>query len=155
MDTYPIYKWAENTAVGQWIQGGTWPFPLIETFHILALAVFLGALFLIDLRLMGLKMGGIAAARMYRELHTYINWGILVILVSGAMLFASEGGKLYDNSAFGPKMYFLAAALVSHYTLHKRAVATEQPPAWAPIAAILSQALWFLTGAAGRAIGFV
>ena len=155
MDTYPIYKWAENTAVGQWIQGGTWPFPLIETFHILALAVFLGALFLIDLRLMGLKMGGIGAARMYRELHTYINWGILVILVSGAMLFASEGGKLYDNSAFGPKRYFLTAALVSHYTLHKRAVASEQPPAWAPIAGFLSQFLWFLTGAAGRAIGFV
>lgn len=155
MDTYPIYLWAENTAIGEWIRNGTWPFPLIETFHILALALFMGALFLIDLRLMGFKFNGIAAARMYRELHTYINWGILVILVSGAMLMASEGGKLYENSAFGPKMYLLFAALVTHYTIHKKAVASDQPPGWAPIAGFLSQFLWLATGAAGRAIGFV
>jgi hypothetical protein len=155
MDFYPIFQWAENTFIGEWIRGGTWPFPLIETFHILALAVFLGALFLIDLRLMGLKMGGITAARLYRELHVYINWGILVILVSGAFLFASEGGKLYDNSAFGPKMYFLAAALVFHYTGHKRAVATEVPPSWGALAGAVSLLLWFTVGAAGRAIGFV
>lgn len=155
MDPYPIYKWAEDTALGEWIRGGTWPFPLIETFHILALAVFLGALFLIDLRLIGFKVGGISAATMYRQLHKYINWGIVVILVSGGMLFASEGGKLYDNSAFAPKMYFLAAALITHYTIHRRAVAAETPPAWGPIAGILSQCLWLLTGAAGRAIGFV
>lgn len=155
MDTYPIFLWAENTGIGEWIRDGTWPFPLIETFHILALALFMGALFLIDLRLMGLKFSGIAAARMYRELHAYINWGILVILVSGALLLAAEGGKLYDNSAFGPKMYLLAAALLTHYTIHKKAVASDQPPGWAPIAGFLSQFLWLATGAAGRAIGFV
>jgi uncharacterized membrane protein (UPF0136 family) len=155
MDLLPIFQWAEATAVGEWIRGGTWPFPLIETFHILALAVFLGALFLIDLRLLGLKIGGISAAAMSRQLNVYINWGIVVILVSGFMLFASEGGKLYENSAFMPKMYFLLAALVSHYTLHKWAVASDNPPAWAPLAGALSLILWFATGMAGRAIGFV
>ena len=155
MDFYPLFKWAENTAIGESIRGGTWPFPLIETFHILALAVFLGALFLIDLRLMGLKMGGITAARLNRELKSYINWGIVVILASGALLFCSEGGKLYDNSAFAPKMYLLATALVFHYTAHRRAVATEQPPGWGALAGALSLLLRFAVGAAGRAIGFV
>jgi hypothetical protein len=155
MDTYPIFKWAEDTAVGEWIRGGTWPFPLIETFHILALAVFVGCIFLVDLRLMGLKMGGITAARLYRELNAYINWGIVIILVSGAMLFASEGGKLYENAAFSPKMILLAMALLFHYTGHRKAVATEQPPSWGALAGALSLILWFATGAAGRAIGFV
>jgi hypothetical protein len=71
------------------------------------------------------------------------------------MLFASEGAKLYDNSAFSPKMLALAAALIFHYTVHKKAVSTEVPPAWGPIAGIFSLGLWFFTGAAGRAIGFV
>ena len=155
MNTYPIYQWAEYTPVGEWIRGNTWPFPLIETFHILALAVFMGALFLIDLRLMGLKMGGITAARLNRELNTYINWGILIILVSGAMLFASEGGKLHDNGAFPPKMVIMFAALAFHYTVHKKAVSTDVPPSWGWLAGLLSLCLWFLTGAAGRAIGFV
>jgi hypothetical protein len=115
----------------------------------------MGALFLVDLRLMGLKMGGITAARLYRETHVYINAGILVILLSGGLLFASEGGKLYSNDAFSPKMMLLAAALVFHYTGHKRAVATEVPPSWGALAGALSLFLWFATGAAGRAIGFV
>jgi hypothetical protein len=155
MDLLPIYQWAEGTALGGWIRGHTWPFPMIETFHILALAVFMGALFLIDLRLMGLKMGGITAARLNRELNTYINWGILIILASGAMLFCSEGGKLYDNAAFSPKMVIMAAALVFHFTVHRKAVSTEVPPAWGGLAGALSLILWFGTGAAGRAIGFV
>jgi hypothetical protein len=104
---------------------------------------------------MGLKMGGISAARLNRELNSYINWGIVVILVSGALLFASEGGKLYDNDAFTPKMVLLVLALIFHYTGHKKAVATEQPPSWGALAGALSLLLWFGVGAAGRAIGFV
>ena len=155
MDLLPIFKWAEDTRIGELIRGNTWPFPLIETFHILALAVFVGALFLIDLRLMGVQMGGISAAKLNRELNSYINWGIVIILVSGGLLFCSEGGKLHDNDAFMPKMILMALALVFHYTVHKKAVTTEIPPSWGPLAGALSLFLWFATGAAGRAIGFV
>jgi uncharacterized membrane protein len=155
MDFQPIFQWAEDTAIGAWVRGSTWPFPLIETFHILALAVFMGALFLIDLRLLGFRIGGISAAAMNRQMNSYINWGIVVILVSGFLLFASEGGKLYDNDAFTPKMILLALALIFHYTGHRIAVSTEQPPSWGWAAGALSLCLWFLTGAAGRAIGFV
>ncbi|MEO8098962.1 MAG: DUF6644 family protein [Acidobacteriota bacterium] len=155
MNLFPIFKWADETAIGNYIRDRTWPFPLIETLHIMALAVFLGALFLIDLRLMGLKMGGITAARLNRELNRYINWGIGIILLSGAMLFMSEGVKSYTNDAFMPKMVVLIMALAFHYTVHKKAVASEQPPSWGALAGIVSLLLWFTVGAAGRAIGFV
>ncbi len=151
----PIFQWAEQSNIGAYIRDRTWPFPLIETVHIMSLAVFMGALFLIDLRLMGVKMGGIAASRITRELHRYIDWGIALILITGVMLFASEGNKLYSNAAFAPKMVLLAAALLFHYTAHRKAVANEQTPAWAPAAGLLSQLLWIGVGAAGRAIGFV
>jgi hypothetical protein len=54
-----------------------------------------------------------------------------------------------------PKMYVLIAALLFHYTGHKKAVATEVPPSWGALAGALSLLLWFGVGAAGRAIGFV
>ena len=143
MNLFPIFQWAENTAVGEWIRGGTWPFPLIETFHILALAVFMGSLFLIDLRLMGLRMGGITAARLNRELNTYINWGILIILVSGGLLFCSEGGKLFDNAAFSPKMVIMAAAIVFHYTVHRKALNTAPVHRASPCKARATRAFLF------------
>ena len=151
----PIFQWAEGSSIGAYIRDRTWPFPLIETIHIMSLAVFLGALFLIDLRLMGVKMGGIAASRMTRELHRYIDWGIALILITGVMLFASEGNKLYVNDAFTPKMILLAAALLFHYTAHRKAVSGDQPPSWGALAGFVSQLLWIGVGAAGRAIGFV
>lgn len=152
---YPLFQWADDSFLGAYIRDRTWPFPLIETVHIMALAVFLGALFLIDLRLMGVKMGGLAASRMTRELNRYIDWGIVAILLTGIALFASEGGKLYENAAFAPKMVLLGAALVFHYTAHRKAVANEEPPAWGAVAGFVSQMLWIGVGAAGRAIGFV
>jgi len=91
----------------------------------------------------------------FRELHRYIDWGIAIILITGVMLFASEGNKLYVNAAFTPKMVLLAAALLFHYTAHRKAVANEQPPAWGAVAGLVSQLLWIGVGAAGRAIGFV
>ena len=46
----------DGTAISLFIKGTTWVFPLVETIHILALAVLLGSLFLIDLRLLGIAI---------------------------------------------------------------------------------------------------
>lgn len=155
MELYPFFEWADQTAVGEFVRGNTWAFPLTETFHIMALAVLLGSLFLIDLRLLGVKMRGLSAAKLGRELNVYMNWSIVIILVTGALLFLSEAVKSYSNDAFWPKMYLLGLALVFHYTGHKAAIKADNPPAWGWIAGALSLFLWFGVGAAGRAIGFV
>jgi hypothetical protein len=67
--------------------------------------------------------------------------------------FASEGGKLYENAAFGPKMWFLLAALVCHYTLHKKAVASEHPRAWGPSPALCPSSCGFSPGPQAARLG--
>jgi uncharacterized membrane protein len=151
----PFYTWCDQTAAGAFVRGNTWAFPLIETVHIMALAVLFGSLFLIDLRLLGAKMRDLPAARIGRELNVYMNWSIAVILVTGVLLFLSEALKAYGNDAFRPKIILLTLALLYHYTVHKRALRAEEPPAWGKLAGALSLLLWFGVGAAGRAIGFV
>ncbi len=155
MDTYAIFAWFDKSALGEGIRGNTWSFPLIEVFHIFALAVLLGSLFLIDMRLLGVRFGGITASRLGRELNRYMNWSIVTILISGTLLFTAEAVKAYDNDAFTPKVVLILLALMFHYTVHRRALQPEKAPAWAPLAALISLGLWFGAGAAGRAIGFV
>jgi hypothetical protein len=46
MNMFPIYQWFDDTAIGQFIAGNTWAFPLTETFHIMALAVMFGCIFI-------------------------------------------------------------------------------------------------------------
>jgi uncharacterized membrane protein len=155
MNLYPFFVWCDGTMLGQWVRGNTWAFPLTETIHIIALTVLLGSLFVIDLRLMGAKMRDLVPSRMQRELHRYINWSIVVILLTGVMLFLSEATKTYHNGAFPIKIVLLGLALAYHYTVHRKALETETPPVWARYAGALSLLLWFSVGAAGRAIGFV
>ena len=152
----PFFKWCDATAIGQGIRGTTWEFPLIETIHILALAVLLGSILMIDLRLLGV-LHRIPVSKMQRELGTYINVSLVIILITGVLLFLSEASKAYGNAAFLPKITLLALAMIYHYTVHRKAGLSESPsgPAWGKVAALISIGLWFGVGVAGRAIGFV
>lgn len=153
----PFFRWCDATWLGDAIRGVTWAFPLIETIHILALAVLLGSIFLLNLRLLGVWIHNWTPKQMARVLSPYIWISLVVILVSGVMLFLSEALKAFDNAAFGPKIELLILAMVYHYTIYRKAAATEAeaPPVWAKAAAVLSLVLWFGVGVAGRAIGFV
>jgi hypothetical protein len=155
MNLQPFFEWCDATALGAFVRGNTWAFPLTETFHIMALAVLLGILFLIDLKLLGVKAITYDPKRMAKELNGYMNWSIVIILITGILLFLSEAVKAYQNAAFMPKVEMLALALLFHYTGHRKAITAEVTPSWAPVAGGLSLLLWFGTGAAGRAIGFV
>jgi uncharacterized membrane protein len=155
MNMYPFYEWCDSTMIGQFIAGNTWSFPLTETVHIMALAVMFGCIFLIDLKLLGVNFGGIPAAKMYRELHSYINWSTVIIIITGIMLFLSEATKAYANDAFRPKVVLLVIALIFHYGFFTKAVSRDMVPANAKTLAWASLILWFGVGAAGRAIGFV
>jgi hypothetical protein len=155
MNMFPIYQWFDDTAVGQFIAGNTWAFPLTETFHIMALAVMFGCIFLIDLRLLGVNFGGITHDRLFRELNRYINWSTIIIIVTGLMLFASEATKAYENDAFRPKVVLLIIALIFHYAVFNKAVRQQAIPSNAKFLGWTSLILWFGVGMAGRAIGFV
>jgi uncharacterized membrane protein len=155
MNMYPFYQWCDETRIGQFIAGNTWSFPLTETLHIMALAIMFGCIFLIDLRLLGVEFGGISHAKMYKELHRYINWSTVIIIITGIMLFLSEATKAYANDAFRPKVILLVIALIFHYAVFVKAVRNDALPGNAKMLGALSLILWFSVGAAGRAIGFV
>lgn len=152
----PFFKWCDHTAISDWVRGGTWEFPIIETIHILALALLYGCVVILSLRLMGLLMRGWTVAGLAKEVTPWLNRSLIVILVSGAMLYSSEATKAYDNVAFWLKIYLLFAALVFHFGVVRRMTrADEVPRAAGFVVGGLSLLLWLGIGCAGRAIGFV
>jgi hypothetical protein len=148
-----FYAWCDATWLGQAIRGVTWAFPLIETIHIIALLVLLGGILMVDISLLG-GLRRLTPAHIMRQVKPYVNWSLVVILITGVLLFLSEALKAYDNDAFRPKVTLLAMAIIWHYTVHRRAEKSEIPGS-GKIAALGSILLWFGVGAAGRAIGFV
>ncbi len=153
---FPFFAWMDETRMSLYIKSTTWVFPLVETIHILALAVLLGSLFLIDLRLLGIAIRKWSPAQILEQLHSLINYSVVVILVTGVILFIAEPRKLFDSAAFGPKMMILALAIIFQYTLYPQVRNMRtQIPIWGRLLALVSLGLWFSVAVCGRAIGFV
>lgn len=153
---FPFFAWVDTTPISTYIKGTTWVFPLVETIHILALAVLLGSLFLIDLRLLGIAIRRWSPAQLVEQLHSFINVAVVIILITGVILFIAEPRKLFDSAAFGPKMIFLALAILFQYTLYPRVrLMQTRIPIWGRLLGLLSLGLWFGVAVCGRAIGFV
>ena len=144
--------------IGRGIHNSSWLFPLIESFHLIALAILGGAVLLVDLRLFGWGLRRDPVSVVARDVQPVLNTGIITLLVSGFLLYASEGAKMYFNGAFRIKMISLLLAIVCTYTWHRR-IAGSDDAARSPIAgktaAVLSVLLWAGVGLSGRAIGFV
>ena len=52
----PFFQWCDATAVGQAIRDSRFLFPIIESLHLFALTVLLGAVMVLNLRLLGAGM---------------------------------------------------------------------------------------------------
>lgn len=152
----PFFKWCDSTMLGAWVRSGTWQFPMIESIHILALAMLFGCVAVISLRLMHLLMKGWTVSGITKEVTPYLNWSLVTILVTGVLLWLSEALKTLDNIAFWTKVVLLFSAIIFHFTVVRPATrADEVSPVKGFILGGVALVLWLGIGCAGRAIAFV
>ena len=153
---FPFFRWANDTGVAHWIAGSTWIFPALEGVHIVALAMLFGAVIFVDLQMLGIIRSDTPVRRLDESLRPWIFSSLVVILITGVLLFSSEATKLYNNGPFRIKVVMLLLALIFHFTIHRRATQTGRTAGlkWQQLTAAVSLVLWISVGLAGRAIGF-
>ena len=147
-----------HSALGQYMQNSKWGFAIVETFHLVALAILGGCVLFVDLRLLGFILKGESAPVISRDLSRLLLTSLVVMIVSGFALVSEEALKCFYSPAFRWKMALLAAAVLFYFTLHRRALLQTgkgTPTLWARTAAIVSLILWLGVGVAGRAIGLI
>src|SRR4051794_27021486 len=69
---YDAFAWCQATQLGEAIRASLWLFPVIETFHLLALSVMGGMLLVVDLRLLGLGLRRHPVGRLAREVQPWL-----------------------------------------------------------------------------------
>jgi len=152
----PFFQWCDTLAIANAVRNSRFIFPIVESIHILALAVLLGTVIVFGARLLGLGLKQRPVDDVYRSLSGMRDCALLTLIVTGFLLFCSEAMKCYDSPPFWAKMIALFAAVLFQYTVVKWA--GRKAPARGSVRAIatatLSLLLWFSVGAAGRAIGF-
>ena len=157
MSLLPFFRWCEASWVGTAIHNSTWAFAVIESCHLLGLAVIGGAVLLVDLRMLGLGLRRHAVADLARDVHPWLVGSLLVMLSTGIPLFLSEPIKCYYSTPFWVKMTSLSLAIIFTFTVRRNvtmAAGTRVRPLRYKLVALVSLALWFGVGASGRWIGF-
>lgn len=153
---FPFFQWCDTTMLAHWVNAGTWQFPIIETIHILALAMLYGCISVVSLRLMGIMMKGWTVAGITGEVTPWLNSSLAVILASGTLLYLSEATKTFNNPAFWLKVYLLLGALAFHFIVVRRVTRADQVSrATGLTVGLVYLVLWLGIGCAGRAIAFV
>ena len=157
MDLLPFFQWSEESGLGRMVRESVWAFAVIESIHLLALAMLGGAVLLVDMRMLSLGLRQRSVSELARDARPYMGLGLVVLILSGLALFASEAVKCYYSTPFRVKIITLVIAVVFAYAVRNRVALAEEGRFGAgtkAVVAIVSVALWFVVAASGRWIGF-
>ena len=153
----PWIEWVAASALGQVISKSSWAFAVIESVHLLALAVIGGAILMVDLRLLGFGLRAQPLDRVARDAWPWFVGSWVVMIVTGVLLFVSEPQKLYFSTPFFWKMIFLLSASLFAVTVRRTVTMAgdgRTHPVVMKLVGLVSLLLWFGVGSAGRWIGF-
>lgn len=136
-----------------WLRRSVWGYAVVNGTHILGIAMLVGSMINVDLRMTGLWRGEHWREGMRQSLPV-ARAGFAVAVVTGLLLFSVRAGRYLENPAFLVKMAVLTAAMMNvvlFYTIFFR----EERTLAMRLAGLVSLIAWITVLAAGRAIGFV
>jgi hypothetical protein len=152
-------EWLQGTWVGQLVATSLWGYPLLETIHSLGMAMLIGSLGLINLRVLGVKrelpMLGM------RQLLPLAWLGFTLNAISGSLLFTSDAVYFFESYTFRIKMVLIVlgglnAALLGQRVFREAAagVVAAPPATGTKWIAATSLVFWFGAVIAGRLIAY-
>jgi len=156
MTAFEVFDRLEQTGLGTAIRDSSWLFPVIETVHLIGLALLGGAVLMVDLRLLGFGLRERPIAFLVDQTRPWLLVALATLIATGVPLFLSEAIKCYFSPAFWVKMGALVLALAYTLGVRNRLAPTLGASALWPARALglVSLALWLTVAAAGRWIGF-
>ncbi|GJM12586.1 MAG: hypothetical protein DHS20C12_09890 [Pseudohongiella sp.] len=136
--------------------------PIIQTVHILGIAVVMGSIVLLNLRILGLAVPSQKIPEMTQRLMPWLWWALASNLVSGSFFLFGRPLRYFNNPIFGWKVSFLVPAILLalffHIMSRREQGYWELNPQrlWTSRAiALASLFLWIMVAMAGRWIAYV
>ena len=136
-----------------WIATHPWLYPVLEAVHIVGIALLLGSLVLVELRIWGLG-ASLPLPALARFGLTLSVAGFGVAAASGLVMASSQASELIANRAFLIKMLLLFTAGTNAAILHSRGP-LDPASAMTRVQALFSILLWIAIIVCGRWIAYV
>lgn len=136
-----------------WIASHPYAYPALEVLHITGIALLLGSLVLLELRVWGL--GRELPLRPLARLSLAVTLtGFGLVAASGLLMFAAQPAELLSNRAFVLKLGLVLLAGLNAAAFHARD-GLARADALARAQTVLSTGLWLVAIACGRWIAYL
>ena len=135
------------------LKASVWAYPALEIVHIAGIAMLLGNLMLLELRVFGLG-SGLAVKDLSRLSLGLALAGFGIAAASGLLMFASQPEELLANRAFSLKMLLLVVAGCNAAWFHGRA-SLDKLDGLARVQMLVSTMIWLAILACGRWIAYL
>jgi hypothetical protein len=134
---------------------------LLEGTHLLALMLFVGTIFLVDLRLLGVTFRRTPVSVISDRVLPMTIFGLVLVVVTGVALFYAKPVFYYHNIWFRVKLVVLALAMVNiavfHFAVQRDRAGWDTqatPPLAARVSAAFSLSAWIAVIFMGRFIAY-
>src|ERR1043166_5574672 len=120
---HAAFTWLEHSWLGTSVNNSLWAFAVIESVHLLALAVIGGAVLLVDLRLLGYGLRRQSVSEVARYAEPWLLVSLFGMIATGVPLLASlAASKYYVKNAFWGRMICLFLAILFTFPIRPRVI---------------------------------
>ena len=151
--------WLQDSALGTWVAGSIWGYPIILACHAVGMAAVAGTIVMINLRILGFARS--VPVTLFSRLSAIAWAGLVLNVLTGLALFTGDPVKFFHHPVFWIKMSLVILGAVSVLAivpeLRKAASApagSPEIPPGAKLVAGFSLAFWAGAIIAGRLIAY-
>jgi hypothetical protein len=141
----PFFQWMNDLAVSKAIGESIWIYPLVQAIHLVFLALFAGALFIVDLRLLGFGIREQSVAKIARDARPWVIAGFVGLVITGMPQLMQNAMREYFSEYFWFKMYVIPIALIFTFTIRQKVALADESrvnPAVSKLVGLTSILLW-------------
>jgi hypothetical protein len=147
-----MFEWLENTPVALWVGESLWGYPFMLGLHVIGLAIVVGILSMLDLKLLG-RFKGIRVTS-FLPLMKIAWFGFLINAVSGIFLFTSQATLFVSSAVFLTKLACIFVGAILTKVIQNKLVEATAANTSADVSmkglAVVSLLLWLVAITAGR-----
>ena len=158
MSLQPFFEWMQGLRFSAFFLESVWPTPIIQCIHLSSVAVFAGAVLLVDLRLLGKGLKGTPLPQLARAAEPFLIGSFVVLVLTGIPQMASTALKQYYSPFFWWKMEMVLSAVILTVTVRRKLASTDESqlgPVFPKVVALCSIALWTSVTIGARLIGLL
>src|SRR5687768_361705 len=100
----PFFEWLNNLPFSKAIGESLWIYPVVQAVHLVFLAVLVGAVLIVDIRLLGRGMIRQTVAQVARDAWPWLMIGIGGMVLTGVPQLMQNASREYHSEFFWQKM---------------------------------------------------